>query len=150
MASDVQPPLGPCPICDQRLQVAEYACRSCGVTIRGRFERCDLCALPDDLLHFVRLFLHVEGNLREVERRLGMSYPTVKARLKAVNAALDASGERPGAGAADAGAAEGGDQGRLRLLRRLRDGELSLDEVIRRLHAEDAGAGGENDGSDHA
>lgn len=150
MASDVQPPLGPCPICDQRLQVAEYACGSCGVTIRGRFERCDLCALPDDLLHFVRLFLHVEGNLREVERRLGMSYPTVKARLKAVNAALDAPGERPGAGAADASAAEGGDQGRLRLLRRLRDGELSLGEVIRRLHAEDAGAGGGNDGSDHA
>ena len=145
MASDVQPPLGPCPICDQRLQVAEYACGSCGVTIRGRFERCDLCALPADLLHFVRLFLHVEGNLREVERRLGMSYPTVKARLKAVNAALDAPGERPGAGAA-----EGGDQGRLSLLRRLRDGELPLDEVIRRLHAEDAGAGGGNDGSDHA
>ena len=150
MASDVQPPLGPCPICDQRLQVAEYACGSCGVTIRGRFERCDLCALPDDLLHFVRLFLHVEGNLREVERRLGMSYPTVKARLKAVNAALDAPGERPGAGAADASAVDGGDQGRLRLLRRLRDGELPLDEVIRRLHAEDAGAGGGNDGSDHA
>ncbi len=145
MASDVQPPLGPCPICDQRLQVAEYTCASCGVTIRGRFARCDLCALPADLLHFVRLFLHVEGNLREVERRLGMSYPTVKARLKAVNAALDASGARPGAGAA-----EGGDQGRLRLLRRLRDGELSLDEVIRRLHAEEASAGGGNDGSDHA
>ena len=149
MASDVQPPLGPCPICDQRLQVAEYACGSCGVTIRGRFERCDLCALPDDLLHFVRLFLHVEGNLREVERRLGMSYPTVKARLRAVNAALDGPGERPGE-PQGAGAAEGGDQGRLRLLRRLRDGELSLGEVIRRLHAEDAGAGGGNDGSDHS
>ena len=62
-----------------------------------------------------------------------------------MNAALDGPGERPGAGAA-----EGGDQARLRLLRRLRDGELSLAEVLRRLHAEDAGAGGGNDGSDHS
>ena len=140
---DVQPSLGACPICDQRLQVAEYACGSCGVTIRGRFERCDLCALPADLLHFVRLFLHVEGNLREVERRLGMSYPTVKARLKAVNAALDAPGARP-----EAEAAAGDDRDRLRMLRRLRDGELSLDDVLRRLHADDRSAGEENDGSD--
>jgi hypothetical protein len=143
MASDVQPSLGACPICDQRLQVSEYACGSCGVTIRGRFERCDLCALPADLLHFVRLFLHVEGNLREIERRLGLSYPTVKARLKAVNAALDAAG-------AEADAAAAPDRDRLRLLRCLRDGELSLEEVIRRLHAEDTSAEGGNDGSDHA
>ena len=145
MATDVQPSLGACPICDQRLQVAEYACGSCGVTIRGRFERCDLCALPADLLHFVRLFLHVEGNLREVERRLGMSYPTVKARLKAVNAALDASGAPP-----EAGAAAGDDRDRLRMLRRLRDGELSLDEVLRRLQADDRSAGEGNDESDRA
>ncbi len=134
MAPDVQPSLGACPICDQRLLVTEYACRSCGAAIRGRFDRCDLCALPSDLLHFVRLFLHVEGNLREVERRLGLSYPTVKARLAAVNAALEAAAAAPSA-AAFAHAPNRNEE-RLLLLRRLRDGELSLDEVMRRLHAE--------------
>ena len=143
MAPDVQPSLGACPICDQRLLVTEYACRSCGAAIRGRFDRCDLCALPSDLLHFVRLFLHVEGNLREVERRLGLSYPTVKARLAAVNAALDAAAAAPAAAAF--AHAPNRDEERLLLLRRLRDGELSLDEVMRRLHAEGIegkGAGG--------
>lgn len=143
MAPDVQPSLGACPICDQRLLVTEYACRSCGAAIRGRFDRCDLCALPSDQLHFVRLFLHVEGNLREVERRLGLSYPTVKARLAAVNAALDAAAAAPAAAAF--AHAPNRDEERLLLLRRLRDGELSLDEVMRRLHAEGIegkGAGG--------
>lgn len=146
MAPDVQPSLGACPICDQRLLVTEYACRSCGAAIRGRFDRCDLCELPSDLLHFVRLFLHVEGNLREVERRLGLSYPTVKARLAAVNAALDAAAAAPAAAFAHA---PNRNAERLLLLRRLRDGELSLDEVMRRLHAEGMrnegkGAGGGN------
>ncbi len=146
MAPEVQPSLGACPICDQRLLVTEYACRSCGAAIRGRFDRCDLCALPSDLLHFVRLFLRVEGNLREVERRLGLSYPTVKARLAAVNAALDAADAGPAAASAEG---PNRDAERLRLLRRLRGGELSLDEVMRRLHAEGMhtegkGAGGGN------
>lgn len=148
---EVYPSLGACPICDQRLLVTEYACRSCGAAIRGRFDRCDLCALPADLLHFVRLFLRVEGNLREVERRLGLSYPTVKARLAAVNAALDATGPDP-VGADPAGESAGPDRDaeRLRLLRRLRGGELSFDQVMRRLDAEGVepegkGAGGGNE-----
>ena len=166
MAQQVQPSLGACPICDQRLLVTEYACRSCGTAIRGRFDRCDLCALPGDLLHFVRLFLRVEGNLREVERRLGLSYPTVKARLAAVNAALDAAGAEPagpepvggdpagpdpvGSGQASASAEPHRDAERLGLLRRLRGGELSFDQVMRRLDAEGAepegkGAGGGNE-----
>lgn len=151
MTPEVHPSLGACPICDQRLLVTEYACRSCGAAIRGRFDRCDLCALPADLLHFVRLFLQVEGNLREVERRLGLSYPTVKARLAAVNAALDAAGPDP-VGADPAGESAGPDRDaeRLRLLRRLRGGELSFDQVMRRLDAEGAepegkGAGGGNE-----
>lgn len=162
MAQHVQPSLGACPICDQRLLVTEYACRSCGTAIRGRFDRCDLCALPGDLLHFVRLFLRVEGNLREVERRLGLSYPTVKARLAAVNAALDAAGAEPAgaepvdadpAGPDPAGGEAAGthrDAERLGLLRRLRGGEMSFDQVMRRLDAEGAepeekAAGGGNE-----
>ena len=143
MASDIQPSLGACPICDQRLLVTEYACNSCGVTVRGRFDRCDLCALPADLLHFVRLFVHVEGNLREVERRLGLSYPTIKARLAAVNAALGHAAAEP---AAEFAAGASRDEERLRLLQRLRDGELPLDEVIQRLQTEGLHAEGGNDG----
>ena len=80
--------LGACPLCADELLVREYRCRGCGVILRGAFRRCEVCALPAELLHFVNVFLEAEGNFRGVERRLGISYPTVKARLASVNARL--------------------------------------------------------------
>ena len=80
--------LGPCPVCGGELHVAEYQCQECSSSIRGAFRRCDICSLSEELLYFVDVFLESEGNLSAVERRLGMSYPTVKARLAAVNAHL--------------------------------------------------------------
>ena len=32
-------------------------------------------------MHFLRIFVHSEGKIREIEKALGVSYPTVKARL---------------------------------------------------------------------
>ena len=83
---DVRDGLAACPVCADELLVQEYRCRGCGVVLKGAFRRCELCALPEELLHFVGVFLEVEGNFRSVERRLGISYPTVKARLASVNA----------------------------------------------------------------
>ena len=85
---EVRDELAACPVCSDELLVQEYRCRGCGIVLRGLFRRCELCALPEDLLHFVGVFLEVEGNFRSVERRLGISYPTVKARLASVNARL--------------------------------------------------------------
>lgn len=97
---DMRDELAACPICSDELLVREYRCRGCGVVLRGLFRRCELCALPDELLHFVGVFLEVEGNFRSVERRLGISYPTVKARLASVNARLAEARLRVDAGIA--------------------------------------------------
>ena len=97
---DVRDELAACPVCTDELLVQEYRCRGCGVVLRGRFRRCELCALPEELLHFVGVFLEVEGNFRSVERRLGISYPTVKARLASVNARLAEARLRADAGIA--------------------------------------------------
>ena len=99
---DVRDELAACPVCSDELLVQEYRCRGCGVVLRGLFRRCELCALPEEMLHFVGVFLEVEGNFRSVERRLGISYPTVKARLASVNARLAEARLR-----ADAGIASG-------------------------------------------
>lgn len=80
--------LGACPVCGAPLRVAEYSCTGCGITVRGEFEQCEICSLSADLLHFVRVFLKAEGSLKEVERELGISYPTVKSRLARVNQIL--------------------------------------------------------------
>ena len=70
-----------CPSCGGTLQVRELWCQRCDVSVRGTFDRCEFCALPRDQLDFLRLFVSRRGNLREVERELGVSYPTVRARL---------------------------------------------------------------------
>lgn len=44
--------------------------------------------LPDDLKDFVVIFLRSRGNIREVEKELGISYPTVCKRLDLVNECL--------------------------------------------------------------
>lgn len=59
----------------------ELRCPKCDVSVRGHFTRCEFSALPEEQLAFLRLFVSRRGNLREVERELGVSYPTVRARL---------------------------------------------------------------------
>src|SRR5262245_431365 len=75
--------LSRCPICEADLAITELQCRTCGTALRGEFEasECPFCALPDEQLKFLELFLRCRGNLRDVERTMGLSYPTVRARL---------------------------------------------------------------------
>ena len=79
-----------CPVCDLPLSITELRCRGCGTTLRGEFAltRCSFCHLPPEQLRFLELFLRCRGNLRDVERTLGLSYPTVRARLDALLATL--------------------------------------------------------------
>ena len=50
-----------------------------------------LTKLSPEHLQFIQLFIHCEGSIREMEKALGVSYPTVKARLAEVKAALEPS-----------------------------------------------------------
>src|SRR5919197_1521508 len=86
-----------CPVCDSPLGVAELECRGCGTTLRGEFplSRCPFCSLPAEQLKFLELFLRCRGNLRDVERSLGLSYPTVRARLDALLTRLGYSAVTP-------------------------------------------------------
>jgi hypothetical protein len=115
--------LGACPVCSSELIVSQYTCTGCGIELKGSFRRCDLCNLPNDLLHFVRVFLKSQGNIKEVERVLGLSYPTVKSRLARVNQAL-ALGDF---------AQYMETQDRLGLLKRFKEGEIPLDDVLKLL-----------------
>jgi hypothetical protein len=115
--------LGACPICGSAVHVAEYACSGCGVTFRGQFEQCELCSLPRDLVDFVKVFLRCEGNLKQVERELGMSYPTIKSRLAKVNQILSVP--------AFSDMVE--TQKRVRLLKEFSEGRLSKEDLMGNL-----------------
>ena len=70
-----------CPVCGHHLAVNRLGCASCGSELAGVFSTCEFCALSDADNDLLRVFLSSRGNLREVERHLGVSYPTARLRF---------------------------------------------------------------------
>lgn len=70
-----------CPVCGEELSVTRLGCGSCGTELAGVFASCQFCALDDKDTELLRVFLSSRGNLREVEKHLGVSYPTARARF---------------------------------------------------------------------
>ena len=79
-----------CPSCGGRLEITEVRCTQCETRVQARYRPCDFCGLSEEQSTFLRLFLTSRGNLSEVEKRLGVSYPTVRAKLDEVIARLGA------------------------------------------------------------
>ena len=77
-----------CPVCSNELAVTRLQCRSCGTTLEGDFSVGRFGRLTRDQLTLLESFLRSRGNLREMERELGISYPTVRSRVEALVRAL--------------------------------------------------------------
>src|ERR1700689_151032 len=77
-----------CPSCDGNLTVARLDCPECAISIEGEFAPPALLKLTGAQIDFIEVFIKNRGFIREVERELGVSYPTVRARLDEVIAAL--------------------------------------------------------------
>ena len=80
-----------CPSCSGKIIVAELCCDECKTSIKGNFELPELACLNEEESRFLETFLSARGNIKEVERCLGISYPTVKSRLEAMLAKLGLS-----------------------------------------------------------
>ena len=70
-----------CPTCGEGLEITELKCTCCETEIRSRYAPCRFCTLSPESLHLIELFVQSRGNIKEMERELGLSYPTVRARL---------------------------------------------------------------------
>src|SRR5687768_11505737 len=77
-----------CPTCTHRLEIRELACPNCATTVRGRWAPNPFSGLSSDQQTFLTLFVRSRGNLSDVERTLGVSYPTIRAKLDDLVAAL--------------------------------------------------------------
>lgn len=77
-----------CPVCSSELAVTRLHCRSCGTTLEGDFSVGRFGRLNREQLALLESFLRSRGNLREMERELGISYPTVRSRVEALVRAL--------------------------------------------------------------
>ncbi len=108
-----------CPTCGQSLEIRELACPACATVVRGRWSTSPFSRLSPDQQAFLALFVRSRGNLSEVERALGVSYPTVRAKLEEVIAALEEPEPAPRPQAT-----------RSEILERVARGELSPAEAL--------------------
>ena len=109
-----------CPVCGSGLALTRLSCEGCGTELSGAFESCEFCALDTASRELLRVFLLSRGNMKELERHLGVSYPTARARFDALLAKL---GLEPGSNT----------EGRLDVLEALAHGEIDVDEAVQRL-----------------
>jgi hypothetical protein len=77
-----------CPVCSGELAVTRLHCRACGTTLEGDFSVGRFGRLSREQLVLLESFLRSRGNLRDMERELGISYPTVRSRVEALVRAL--------------------------------------------------------------
>ena len=111
-----------CPSCGDRLIVVKLQCSSCGTEVNGEYDMCPVCTLEDDHRELFELFLESRGNLKHVQRRLGVSYPTVRLRMEEMFNKL--KGEEPR-------------QEPSEVLQMLSNGEIDVETATRLLAEED-------------
>jgi len=80
-----------CPLCGDSIAVTQIKCTGCGSEIKGSFATAGLTALPVEYQKFIAVFLRHRGNISQVEKELGISYPTINKMLDTVNNALSAA-----------------------------------------------------------
>lgn len=108
-----------CPVCSHELTVARLQCDCCDTVIENSFRLSKFDYLSEEELYFVETFIRCRGNIKEVEKELGISYPTVRSKLDAVIKTL--------------GYEAGGDERAAKkeeVLKALENGELTAEQAI--------------------
>ena len=71
-----------CPSCRASLLDTQLQCPACATEVSGEFEMSSVCRLNDEMYELFDLFIKARGNLKQVQRELGLSYPTVRQRIE--------------------------------------------------------------------
>ncbi len=121
-ASGRRPPLN-CPVCSEKLTLTRLTCPACSTELSGGFTTCEFCVLSDEDRDVLRVFLASRGNMKELERHLGVSYPTARARFDSLLAKI---GIERGAAPAPS---------RVELMEQVARGEITVDEALERLES---------------
>jgi hypothetical protein len=103
------------------MHVEKLGCDSCGTEVQGRYRPCPVCELDPAARSLFDLFLAARGNLKDVQRTLGVSYPTARQRIEEMFEQLEEPSPRPKA---------------MDVLKRLRAGEISVEQAEKLLRGE--------------
>lgn len=80
---------GECCVCGGKLKIKLLKCEKCGSELSGNFKGCEFCSLSPENIAFLKTFLRCRGSIKDVEKELGISYPTVKNNLEKLIVALE-------------------------------------------------------------
>jgi len=70
-----------CPSCGEHLAITRLSCSECGLSIEGKFTNSRFALLSPEQQRFAEVFIKARGNIKEVEKELDLSYPTVRKKL---------------------------------------------------------------------
>ncbi len=110
-----------CPYCEGDFVIKEIECQSCKTQIRGNFKVNRFHMFKPEDLYFIEIFLKNEGNIKLMEKDLGISYPTVKSRLKNI---INTLGYKSKTGESEE---------RVKILNALSEGQIDVKEAIKNL-----------------
>ena len=82
------PLISECPVCGKQLKITKLQCTHCHTVIENEFELSNFASLSREQLNFIEIFLKCRGNIKEVEKELGISYPTVRGKLDDIISSL--------------------------------------------------------------
>jgi|SRR5580704_7757623 hypothetical protein len=119
--STTRRPPSNCPVCNHRLATTRLTCPECSTELSGAFTSCEFCVLSNEDREVLRVFLASRGNMKELERHLGVSYPTARARFDALLAKIGIDRPAPAA------------PSRVELMEQVARGEIDIDEALKRL-----------------
>ncbi|GGH86641.1 hypothetical protein JOD43_003528 [Pullulanibacillus pueri] len=114
------PMLTTCPVCNEALTITKLQCTHCHTTIENEFQLSKLASLSQEQLYFVETFLKCRGNIKEVEKELGISYPTVRAKLNDIVEGLGYTKQKS-------------QESESKVISMLEAGEITPDEAIKML-----------------
>lgn len=110
--------IGKCPVCSGKLRAVRLKCGKCGTVIENEFELSKFEYLEEEQLSFIETFVKCRGSIKDVEKELGISYPTVRAKLDEVISALGYTvAKKPAVESAE-------------IIEMLEKGEISADQAV--------------------
>jgi hypothetical protein len=107
-------------VCGGSLALTRLGCPDCETELSGFFEACEFCSLDAEDREILHVFLRSRGNMKELERHLGVSYPTVRARYDKLLGKLGLETRAP-------------ETERIELLEALAAGEIDVAEALERI-----------------
>lgn len=118
-----------CPACGGQIEITGLQCTHCHTGVTGRFAPCRFCRLLPESVQFLEVFVKNKGNVKEMERELGISYWTIRSRINELIAELGLEAE------SEKQPPDGNE--RQAVLEKVRRGEMSATEAAALLESLD-------------